>query len=287
MTGVAMKLLLKSRGMHHALGLSIKCKVAGESGSLFFSLQCATGWAITEGFPASLSAQEQVSMNAAFAYRLVGIDWKKSPMAGKAIYPGLPGARSPMRRFHHRIQEAAGTGENLLMVGEPGVDMEMVARLIHQSSPRQSRPFVGLNCAALPDDLIDSELCGYERGAFSSATTEHKGLFREAEGGTLFLDEITEMSAETQSNLLRAIQHRAIRPIGATREQPVDVRILASTSREPNVAMAAAGLCEDLHHNLQACILALPPPREKREGIPFLAKHYLTVVNQHHQTLGA
>ncbi len=124
----------------------------------------------------------------------------------------------------------------ILIVGESGTGKELVARAIHDASAPGS-PFVALNCAALPKDLIESELFGFVKGAFSGANHDHLGLFRSAQGGTLFLDEVTEMSQETQAKLFRAIQERAVRPVGGTREIPVDVRIIASTNREPDRAV--------------------------------------------------
>jgi len=118
-------------------------------------------------------------------------------------------------------------------VGESGTGKELVARAIHEASEEVRAPFVALNCAAIPRKLIESELLGYKRGGLSGANVEHLGLFRSAEGGTLFLDEITEMSPETQSKLLRVLQKRSVRPVGASREVPVDARVIASTNREP------------------------------------------------------
>jgi transcriptional regulator with PAS, ATPase and Fis domain len=195
-------------------------------------------------------------------------------------FHGLVGATAAMRQLYQRIEAAAATKSNLLIVGESGTGIELVARAIHECGPRRERPFVALNCAALPQDLIESELFGFKRGAFSGATVEHLGLFRAAEGGTLLLDEITEMSAETQSKLLRAIQERAIRPIGSIREEPVDVRVLSSTNRDPRRAVAEGDLREDLYYRLQACLLTLPPLRDRREDIPLLVDHFIAVFNE-------
>jgi two-component system, NtrC family, response regulator AtoC len=195
-------------------------------------------------------------------------------------FHGLVGASAGMRQLYRRIEAAAASKGNLLIVGESGTGKELVARAIHECGPRKDRAFVALSCAALPKDLIESELFGYKRGAFSGATAEHLGLFRAAEGGTVLLDEITEMSAETQSKLLRAIQERAIRPIGSTREQPIDVRVIASTNRDPETAVAEGYLREDLYYRLQACLLTLPPLRERREDIPLLVRHFIDIFNE-------
>ncbi len=201
------------------------------------------------------------------------------PAADRARFQGLVGASAGLRQLYQRIEAAAATKGNLLIVGESGTGKELVAGAVHKCSPRTERPFVALNCAALPKDLIESELFGYTRGAFSGATTEYLGLFRAADGGTLFLDEITEMSADTQSKLLRAIQERAIRPVGSTHEQPLDVRLIASTNRDPQAAVADGHLRQDLYYSLQAALIAVPTLRERPEDIPLLVEHFIRVFN--------
>jgi two-component system response regulator HydG len=202
------------------------------------------------------------------------------PGADEARFHGLVGAAPSMQQLYQRIEAAATSRGNLLIVGESGTGKELVARAVHECSARAERPFVALNCAALPKDLIESELFGYKRGAFSGATSEHLGLFRAADGGTLFLDEITEMSAETQSKLLRAIQERAIRQVGSTREQPVDIRVIASTNRDPQAAVADGHLRQDLYYRLQAAVISVPPLRERLNDIPLLVEHFMVLFQQ-------
>jgi transcriptional regulator with PAS, ATPase and Fis domain len=139
---------------------------------------------------------------------------------------------------------------------------------------------VPFNCAAIPRDLIESELFGYKRGAFSGATVEYLGLFRAADGGTLFLDEITEMSPQTQTKLLRALQERTVRPVGSTQEVPVDVRLIASTNRDPEEALKAGQLRDDLYYRLQASVLHVPPLRERLSDVPLLVEHFINLFNQ-------
>jgi transcriptional regulator with PAS, ATPase and Fis domain len=141
-------------------------------------------------------------------------------------------------------------------------------------------PQIAFNCAAIPKDLIESELFGYKKGAFSGANTEYPGLFRAAEGGTLFLDEITEMSGETQSKLLRAIQERAVRPVGSTREVPVAVRLVASTNRDPEEAVRTHTLREDLYYRVQANVLRVPPLRERLDDVPLLVDYFIGIFNE-------
>jgi DNA-binding NtrC family response regulator len=205
---------------------------------------------------------------------------RQLPIDQRTRFRGLVGASPVMRRLYERIEKAAATRGNVLIVGESGTGKELVARAIHECGPRPEAPFVALNCAAIPRDLIESELFGYKRGAFSGASAEYLGLFRAAEGGTLFLDEITEMSPETQSKLLRAIQERSVRPVGATREVPVDVRLIASTNRDPDEAVRAGHLRADLYYRLQANVLRVPPLREHLEDVPLLLEHFIELFNE-------
>ena len=202
------------------------------------------------------------------------------PVAAMSRFHGLVGATPPMRKVYQRIEAAAATRGNLLIVGESGTGKELVARAVHTCGVRADQPFVALNCAALPKDLIESELFGYKRGAFSGAAIEYLGLFRAADRGTLFLDEITEMSVQTQSKLLRAIQERTIRPVGSTREQRVDVRIVASTNRDPAAAVADGCLRQDLYYRLQAAVIAAPPLRDRSQDVQLLVEHFICAFNQ-------
>ncbi len=183
-----------------------------------------------------------------------------------------------MRRLYRRIEAVAATRSTVLIVGESGTGKELVARAIHAGgSQRQS--FIPLNCAAIPKDLVESELFGYRRGAFSGANTDHPGLLRAADGGTVFLDEITEMSPDLQAKLLRAIQERAVRPVGATHEIPIDVRIVASTNRDPAEAARTGQLRADLYYRLQVNVLEIPPLRDRSDDIGALAWHFLKLLN--------
>ena len=193
---------------------------------------------------------------------------------------GLVGASPAMRALYKRIETAGRTRGNVLIVGEIGTGKKLVARAIHDGGPQPGRPFIALNCAAVPKDLIESELFGYKRGAFGGANSEYLGLFRSAEGGTLFIDEISELSAETQSKLLGAIQERAIRPVGSTREHAVDVRLIASTNRDPKTAVTEGYLREDLYSRLRRSVLTVSPLRERRGDIPLLVEHFIALFNQ-------
>ncbi|HLH78262.1 MAG TPA: sigma-54 dependent transcriptional regulator [Candidatus Binataceae bacterium] len=214
--------------------------------------------------------------------RLLGLEREAAllPREQRTSFHGIISVAAPMRALFERIEAAGKTSGTVLVVGESGTGKELVARALHEVGPRRAAPFVAFNCAALPKDLIESELFGYRKGAFSGANSEYLGLFRAAEGGTLFLDEITEMSPETQTKLLRAIQERAVRPLGATRELPIDVRLVASTNRDPEEAVRAQILRQDLYYRLQATMLRLPPLRERIEDVPVLVEHFIALFNR-------
>ena len=197
----------------------------------------------------------------------------------RSIFHGLVGSSPAMRHLYDRIEAAAATRGTILIVGESGTGKELVARAIHECGAAAT-PFVALNCAAIPKDLIESELFGYKKGAFSGANADYLGLFRAAEGGTLFLDEVTEMAPETQSKLLRAVQERTVRPVGSTREMPINVRLIASTNRDPEEAVRAGNLRQDLYYRLQAGVLSIPPLRERADDIPLLVEHFIELFNE-------
>jgi DNA-binding NtrC family response regulator len=195
-------------------------------------------------------------------------------------FHGMVGKSEPMRLLFELIEAAGQTRGTILVVGESGSGKELVARAVHECGSEANRPFVALNCAALPKELIESELFGYKRGAFSGANSEYLGLFRAADRGTLLLDEITEMGAETQSKLLRAIQERAVRPVGSTHEVQVSARIIATTNRDPLEAVHRGRLREDLYYRLQASVIRVPPLRERREDIALLAEYFVDRFNR-------
>jgi DNA-binding NtrC family response regulator len=199
---------------------------------------------------------------------------------GRRRFRGLVGASVSMRELYERIEAAASTRGTVLLVGESGTGKELVARALHECAAAPRAAFVALNCAAIPRELIESELFGYKRGAFSGAATEYLGLFRAAEGGTIFLDEVTEMSAETQCKLLRVIQERTVRPVGSTTEVAVNVRLVASTNRDPEEAVSGGKLRRDLYYRLHVNVLKVPPLRERRDDIPLLVDHFITLFNE-------
>ncbi len=190
--------------------------------------------------------------------------------------PRLIGASAAFNAATQALQRVALTPATVLISGESGVGKEMFARQLHQLSPRRDQPFVALNCAAIPDNLIESELFGVERGAYTGATHSRPGRFERAQGGTLFLDEITSLSLAGQSKLLRALQEREIERVGGVRAITVDVRVVAATNIDLRKAVAEGAFREDLFYRLNVYPIALPPLRERRDDIPLLINAFLT-----------
>ncbi len=173
------------------------------------------------------------------------------------------------------LERTAGYKSTVLVTGESGTGKEVIARAIHAQSPRREAPFVAVNCGAIPENLLESELFGHAKGAFTGANRAHRGLFAEADQGTLFLDEIAEMPVALQVKLLRAIQEEEIRPVGETKSQQVDVRVIAATARDLEREMAEGRFREDLFYRLNVVRLEVPPLRERRADIPLLVDHFL------------
>jgi DNA-binding NtrC family response regulator len=189
-----------------------------------------------------------------------------------------------MQRVFFLLRQAAPSNANILITGESGTGKEVVARLIHDLSRRSGGPFVAMNCAALPESLIESELFGHEKGAFTGAITARQGCFELSNTGTLLLDEIGDMPLALQAKLLRVLEDGRVRRLGAAREIQLDVRLLASTNRDPQQMVAEGRFREDLFYRLSVIAVGLPPLRDRREDIPALAEAILTELNQKHHT---
>jgi two-component system response regulator AtoC len=174
------------------------------------------------------------------------------------------------------LERTAAYKSTVLVTGESGSGKEVIARAIHSQSPRRDEPFVAVNCGAIPENLLESELFGHAKGAFTGANRAHRGLFAEANKGSLFLDEIGEMPVGLQVKLLRAIQEEEIRPIGENKSQTIDVRVIAATSRDLEVEIAEGRFREDLFYRLNVVRLEVPPLRERRQDIPLLVDHFLS-----------
>ncbi|WP_274018531.1 sigma-54-dependent transcriptional regulator, partial [Vibrio parahaemolyticus] len=187
----------------------------------------------------------------------------------------LVGSSSPMHQLYRMIRRVAKTEANVLIVGESGSGKELVAQTIHLASERKQQPFIAINCGAISPELVDSELFGHEKGAFTGANKTHQGVFKQAEGGTLFLDEITEMPIEHQVKLLRVLETGEYRPVGSNTVHIANTRIVAATNRDPKVAIEEQFLREDLFFRLSHFPLTVPPLRERGGDIVGLAKHFI------------
>jgi DNA-binding NtrC family response regulator len=195
----------------------------------------------------------------------------------------LIGNSPEMRKIYQIVEQAAPTGASVLITGESGTGKELVAQTIHQLSPRAQHPFVAINCAAIPETLLESEIFGHEKGAFTGAADRRQGCFELADRGTLFLDEIGEMTATTQVKLLRVLQERKFRRLGGRNEQSVDVRVIAATNIDPVEAVKAGKLREDLYYRLNVFAFRLPPLRERKEDLPLLVQAFINEFNQRNQ----
>jgi DNA-binding NtrC family response regulator len=198
--------------------------------------------------------------------------------------PGLVGPSGAMAEVRALVRVAAGTEAHVLLEGETGTGKEVVARAIHALGERTSRPFVPVNCAAIPESLAESEFFGHARGAFTGAVQERPGALRLADGGTLFLDEIEDLSLALQAKLLRVVQDREVRPLGGSSARRVDVRIVAASNRDLWQMVEGGRFRSDLYYRLRVLTIRLPPLRDRREDLPALVAHFVQRFNERHRT---
>ena len=192
---------------------------------------------------------------------------------------GMVGRSEPMRRIYQLIEMAAPTKCRVFIAGESGTGKELIAGAVHALSPRRDRAFIELNCAAIPSELIESEMFGHVKGAFTGAVSDRKGKFEADTTGTLFLDEVGDMSLITQAKLLRVLQEGIVTPVGSSEPRPVDVRIVSATSKNLPEEIARGTFREDLYHRINVLTVAVPPLRNRREDIPELAEHFLRLAS--------
>ncbi|WP_437860720.1 sigma 54-interacting transcriptional regulator [Sorangium sp. So ce363] len=201
----------------------------------------------------------------------------RAVIRGHFGYEGLVGTSEAMRRVYALIDRVKDTDIPILITGESGTGKEVVARTIHNASPRAKKPFVGVNCGAIPEHLLESELFGHVRGAFTGADRDRKGLFREVTGGTILLDEIGEMPQKMQAGLLRVLQEKVVRPVGGAREEPVDARVIAATHRDLADMVSRGTFREDLYYRLHVVEVRVPSLRQRIEDIPLLIDYFLGI----------
>ena len=199
----------------------------------------------------------------------------KRDAASRNSLDNIIGKSPAIEKLKGTIRTVAPTSSTVLIYGESGTGKELVARAVHACSPRTSEPFVSINCGAFPETLLESELFGYVKGAFTGASQNKRGLFEVASGGTMFLDEISEMSPSMQVKLLRVLQERTIRPVGGTQENSIDVRVIAATNKDLREMVAAGTFREDLFYRVSVIPLNVVPLRERREDVELLAGHFL------------
>jgi DNA-binding NtrC family response regulator len=207
----------------------------------------------------------------------------KDQIRGRYSFANIVGQSKKMKEVFELVESVAASDANILIQGENGTGKELIANAIHYNSNRVKGPFIKINCAAIPKDLIESELFGYKKGAFTGANTDKVGLFEMAEGGSLLLDEIGEMPPYLQTKLLRVLQEREYRPIGSDRLVHVDFRLICATNIDLETALREGKLREDLYFRINTITLRVPPVRERSEDIPLLCNHFLSKFNQRYQ----
>ena len=191
----------------------------------------------------------------------------------------IVGESAPIRRVKDIIEKVAPTEARVMITGANGTGKELVARWLHEKSNRAAGPYVEVNCAAIPSELIESELFGHEKGAFTSAIKQRKGKFEQADGGTLFLDEIGDMSLSAQAKVLRALQENRISRVGGDKDIPVNVRVVAATNKNLTEEIAKGSFREDLYHRLSVILIHVPSLAERKEDIPLLAEHFIDTIS--------
>jgi DNA-binding NtrC family response regulator len=204
----------------------------------------------------------------------------KKEVENRYHFHHLIGKSPSMRNIYDLIERLQESSSTVLITGESGTGKELVAKAIHYNSTRKEGPFVAVNCAAIPETLLESELFGYKKGAFTDAKIDKKGLFFEAAAGTLFLDEVTEMPLVLQAKLLRIIEEKAVRPLGDVRSYPLDVRLVSASNRNIPYLLQQSRFRKDLYYRLKVIDIELPPLRQRKEDIPLLAKHFIEKFNK-------
>ena len=199
----------------------------------------------------------------------------RSEVQGRYRFENILGKSDQMQKVFEIVSHVSDLSTNVLIIGESGTGKELIARAIHQNGGRSAKPFIPLNCAAVPETLLESELFGYVRGAFTDARKDRRGLFQEANGGVLFLDEISEIPLNVQAKLLRVIEDKEVRPLGSNQSEKVDTRVLSACNRNLEQLIEQGGFRQDLYYRLNVIRIELPPLRDRPEDIPLLVEHFM------------
>ena len=227
---------------------------------------------------------DELILIVARSLRRIGIEKEIVALKEKLqAFESIVGRNERMKKLFALIETVARTDSTILIAGESGTGKELIARAVHNKSRRRSRSFVSINCGALPENLLESELFGHKKGAFTDAFREKKGLLQEAEGGTVFLDEISEMSPSMQVKLLRVLQERSLRPVGSNEEIAIDIRVIAATNRDLAQLMEKGGFRTDLYYRLNVINVQVPPLRERKDDIPLLINHFMKIFSERFQ----
>jgi two-component system NtrC family response regulator len=229
-------------------------------------------------------SRDELKLTVKKALQLLGLTAEnrqlREKLAGRDDLKNLVGMSPKMERLFASVRKVADTEATVLITGESGTGKELVARAIHSLSSRKSAPFIAINCAAIPRDLLESELFGHTKGAFTGAVKDRVGKFQLADRGTLFLDEVGDLPVELQPKLLRALQERIVEPLGGSKAQKIDVRVVAATNQDLEGAIADGSFREDLYYRLSVIPIHLPPLRERKEDIPLLVRHFTNKFGQ-------
>jgi len=227
---------------------------------------------------------DELILIVARSLRRIGIEKEIVALKEKLqAFESIVGRNERMKKLFALIETVARTDSTILIAGESGTGKELIARAVHNKSRRRSRSFVSINCGALPENLLESELFGHKKGAFTDAFREKKGLLQDAEGGTVFLDEISEMSPSMQVKLLRVLQERSLRPVGSNEEIAIDIRVIAATNRDLAQLMEKGGFRTDLYYRLNVINVQVPPLRERKDDIPLLINHFMKIFSERFQ----
>jgi transcriptional regulator with GAF, ATPase, and Fis domain len=231
------------------------------------------------GTPFAVALANSLAHEEVLRYQAILLDDKR--FLSRELYggaaDGIIGGNTGLRNVMEMVRQVAPLNNTVLILGETGTGKEMIANAIHFSSPRRNGPFIMVNCGALPENLIDSELFGHERGAFTGAVAESRGRFERADGGTIFLDEIGELPTNAQVRLLRVLQNHEVERVGGNRPIPVDIRVIAATHRNLQSMVAEGSFREDLWYRLSGFPIMVPPLRQRKEDVPALTRHFVTV----------